>query len=207
MAMAEIIYSVRDLVRKHDHKEVLKGITLSFYKGAKIGVIGHNGSGKSTLLRIMGGVDTGFDGDAHLAEWATVGYVPQEPTLDPTKTVIENVEEAVKPVRDLLRRHDELNEKLATDLSPEEMEKTLEQLQRTLDEIEARDAWELDHRLELAMHALGCPPPDADVTKISGGERRRVDKLCTQRELQAGLRVQAQPRGARPQKLLHVGVA
>ena len=129
--MAEIIYSVRDLVRKHDHKEVLKGITLSFYKGAKIGVIGHNGSGKSTLLRIMGGVDTGFDGDAHLAEWATVGYVPQEPTLDPTKTVIENVEEAVKPVRDLLRRHDELNEKLATDLSPEEMEKTLEQLQRS----------------------------------------------------------------------------
>ncbi len=175
--MAEIIYSVRDLVRKHDHKEVLKGITLSFYKGAKIGVIGHNGSGKSTLLRIMGGVDTGFDGESHLADWATVGYVPQEPWLDPTKTVIENVEEAVKPVRDLLTRHDALNEKLATDLSPQEMEKTLDQLQRTLDEIEARDAWELDHRLELAMHALGCPPPDADVTKISGGERRRV-ALC-----------------------------
>jgi sulfate-transporting ATPase len=175
--MPEFIYFTRDLKRKFDDKEVLKGITLAFYYGAKIGVIGHNGSGKSTLLRVMAGVDTGFEGEARLQDGRTVGYVPQEPALDPTKTVLGNVEEAVKPIRNLLKQYDEVNEKLGGDLTPAEMDKLLERQQRLQDEIEAKDAWELDHHVELAMHALRCPPPDADVTKISGGEKRRV-ALC-----------------------------
>ncbi len=175
--MADYIYSMRNLVKKYGTKEVIRGVTLAFFKGAKIGVIGHNGSGKSSLLRIMAGVDKEFDGDARLADWATVGYVPQEPSLDPNKTVGENVEEAVAHLRAVLKRYDELNEKLATDLTPAEMEKVLEQQERTQAEIETHDLWELDNHIELAMHALRCPPKDADVTKISGGERRRV-ALC-----------------------------
>jgi ATP-binding cassette ChvD family protein len=175
--MPEYIYSVRNLQKKYGTKEVLRGITLAFYHGAKIGVIGHNGSGKSTLLRIMGGADREFDGDAMLLDGATVGYVPQEPALDPKKTVIGNIEDAVAPVRALLHRYEALSTKLGESLSDAEMAKVVDQHERTQREIEARDAWELDHHLELAMHALRCPPPDADVTKISGGERRRV-ALC-----------------------------
>ncbi len=175
--MPEYIYFCRDLKKKYDDKEVLKNVTLAFYYGAKIGVIGHNGSGKSTLMRIMAGVDKEWDGEARLQDGKTVGYVPQEPWLDPNKTVLGNVEEAVKPIRDLLAQYDEVNHKLAEDMSPAEMDKLLDRQQRLQDEIEAKNAWELDHQLELAMHALGCPPPDADVTKISGGERRRV-ALC-----------------------------
>ena len=175
--MPEYIYFCRDLKKKYDDKEVLKSVTLAFYYGAKIGVIGHNGSGKSTLMRIMAGVDKEWDGEARLQDGKTVGYVPQEPWLDPNKTVLGNVEEAVKPIRDLLAQYDEVNHKLAEDMSPAEMDKLLDRQQRLQDEIEAKNAWELDHQLELAMHALGCPPPDADVTKISGGERRRV-ALC-----------------------------
>src|SRR5690349_9336168 len=107
--MPEFIYFTRDLRRKFDDKEVLKGITLSFYYGAKIGVIGHNGSGKSSLLRVMAGVDRGYAGEARLQDGRTVGYVPQEPTLDPTKTVLGNVEQAVKPIRDLLKAYDDVN--------------------------------------------------------------------------------------------------
>jgi energy-dependent translational throttle protein EttA len=175
--MPEFIYFTRDLRRKFDDKEVLKGITLAFYYGAKIGVIGHNGSGKSSLLRIMAGVDHGYEGEARLQDGRTVGYVSQEPSLDPSKTVLGNVEQAVKPIRDLLKNYDEVNERLSHDVSPEEMERLLDRQQRLQDEIEAKNAWELDHQVELAMHALRCPPPDADVTKISGGERRRV-ALC-----------------------------
>ncbi|HYC76115.1 MAG TPA: energy-dependent translational throttle protein EttA [Planctomycetota bacterium] len=175
--MPEFIFYTRDLKKKYDDKEVLKGVTLAFYYGAKIGVIGHNGSGKSTLLRVMAGVEREFEGEARLQEGRTVGYVSQEPPLDPTKTVLGNVEEAVKPIRDLLKRYDDVNHRLGEDMSPEEMEKLLDQQQRLQDEIDAKNAWELDHQLELAMHALGCPPADADVTKISGGERRRV-ALC-----------------------------
>jgi energy-dependent translational throttle protein EttA len=175
--MPEYIYAVRNLQKKYGTKEVLRGVTLAFYYGAKIGVIGHNGSGKSTLLRVMAGVDTEFDGDARLLEGATVGYVPQEPTLDNTKTVIGNIEDAVAPVRSLITRYEMLSEKLGESMSDAEMAKVVDQHERAQREIEARDAWELDHHLELAMHALRCPPPDADVTKISGGERRRV-ALC-----------------------------
>jgi ATP-binding cassette ChvD family protein len=175
--MPEYIYAVRNLTKKYGTKEVLRGITLAFYYGAKIGVIGHNGSGKSTLLRIMAGQDRDFEGDARLLEGATVGYVPQEPQLDPSRTVIGNIEDAVAPVRALLERYEALSERLGESLSDDEMAKVVEQHERAQREIEARDAWELDHHLELAMHALRCPPPDADVTKISGGERRRV-ALC-----------------------------
>jgi ATP-binding cassette ChvD family protein len=175
--MPEFIYAVRNLQKKYGTKEVLRGITLAFYYGAKIGVIGHNGSGKSTLLKVMAGVDQEFDGDARLLDGSTVGYVPQEPALDPQKTVIGNIEDAVAPVRALLKRYETLSERLGESLSDDEMAKVVDQHERTQREIEARDAWELDHHLELAMHALRCPPPDADVTRISGGERRRV-ALC-----------------------------
>jgi ATP-binding cassette ChvD family protein len=175
--MADYLYVLRDLNKRYDKNHVLRDITLAFLPGAKIGVIGHNGAGKSSLLRIMAGVDQAFEGHARPADGIRIGYVPQEPQLDPTLDVRGNLELAVKPVRDLVRRWEQLNEKLATDLSPEEMERVMDELQRAQDKIEARNAWELDRELDQAMHALGCPPGDADVTKISGGERRRV-ALC-----------------------------
>jgi ATP-binding cassette ChvD family protein len=156
---------------------VLKDIWLSFLPGAKIGVLGLNGSGKSSLLRIMAGEDTEFLGEAFPADGITVGFLPQEPRLDPKKTVKGNVEEGVGAVKALLERYDELNMKLGEDLSPEEMDKVLEEQGRLQDRIDAVNAWDIDSQLELAMDALRCPPADADVTKLSGGERRRV-ALC-----------------------------
>ncbi len=157
--------------------EVLKGIYLSFLPGAKIGVLGHNGAGKSTLLKIMAGVDKDFIGDAKPGDGVTVGYLPQEPQLDPTLTVLGNVELAVKATKDLLKRFDEVNLKLGEPMSDEEMEKTLAEQARLQEQIDAKNAWEIDRTLEIAMDALRCPPPDADVTKLSGGEKRRV-ALC-----------------------------
>jgi ATP-binding cassette ChvD family protein len=158
-------------------REILRGIWLSFLPGAKIGVLGANGAGKSTLLRIMAGVEKDFAGEAHPADGARIGYLSQDPRLDPSKTVLGNVEEAVATTRALLSRFDELNEKLASDLSEAESERLMAEYQRVQDAIEASNAWELDRQLEIAMDALRLPPPDADVTKISGGERRRV-ALC-----------------------------
>ncbi|HRC57840.1 MAG TPA: energy-dependent translational throttle protein EttA, partial [Kofleriaceae bacterium] len=158
-------------------REILKGIWLSFYPGAKIGVLGNNGAGKSTLLRIMAGVDKDFMGEAWPAPSLKIGYLPQEPHLDPAKDVRGNVEEGVAHIRALLTRFEEVTTKLGEDLTDAQMEKALEEQSRLQDQIEAANAWELDHTLELAMDALRCPPPDADVTKISGGERRRV-ALC-----------------------------
>jgi ATP-binding cassette ChvD family protein len=158
-------------------KEILKGIYLSFYYGAKIGVLGHNGSGKSTLLRIMAGEDPDFNGDAVLADGRTIGFLPQEPKLDPAKTVLEQVEEAVAGTRALLTRFEEVSMQLGEPMSDEAMEKLLGEQGRLQDEIDAANAWELDRQLEIAMDALRLPPPDADVTKLSGGERRRV-ALC-----------------------------
>ena len=158
-------------------REILRGIWLSFLPGAKIGVLGANGAGKSTLLRIMAGVEKDFAGEAHPAEGTRIGYLSQDPRLDPSKTVLGNVEEAVATTRSLLSRFDELNEKLASDLSEAESERLMAEYQRVQDAIEASNAWELDRQLEIAMDALRLPPPDADVTKISGGERRRV-ALC-----------------------------
>jgi ATP-binding cassette ChvD family protein len=169
---------MQDLRRIHPpNKEVLKGIYLSFFPGAKIGVIGGNGAGKSTLLRIMAGVDKDFFGEAKPADGITVGYLSQEPQLDPNKDVLGNVEEAVAATKKLLTRFDAVNLRLGEDITPEEMEKLLEEQARLQDAIEAAKGWDLDRTLEIAMDALRLPPGDADVTKLSGGERRRV-ALC-----------------------------
>src|SRR3954465_8403272 len=174
----QYIYTMQNLRRVHPpNKEVLKGIYLSFFPGAKIGVIGSNGSGKSTLLRIMRGVDKGFFGEAKPADGITVGYLPQEPQLDASKNVLGNVEEAVGAIKKLLVRFDEVNMRLGEDITPAEMDKLLEEQGKLQDAIEAGKGWELDRTLEIAMDALRVPPPDADVTKLSGGERRRV-ALC-----------------------------
>src|SRR6187399_3380041 len=156
---------------------VLRDIWLSFLPGAKIGVLGLNGAGKSLLLRIMAGEDTEFIGEAYAAEGITVGFLAQEPRLDPAKTVKENVEEGVAETKALLDRYDKLNMKLGEDLAPEEMDKVLEEQGRLQDRIDAVNAWDIDSQLELAMDALRCPPADSDVTTLSGGERRRV-ALC-----------------------------
>src|SRR5882672_5058531 len=178
-AMAhQYIYTMQNLRRVHPpNKEVLKGIFLSFYPGAKIGVLGSNGSGKSTLLRIMAGVDKDFFGDAKPADGIKIGYLQQEPPLDPTKNVLENVELAVAETKAILKRFDEVNMRLGEDLKPAEMDKLLAEQSKLQDAIEAANAWELDRTLEIAMDALRLPPADADVTKLSGGERRRV-ALC-----------------------------
>ena len=174
----QYIFTMQDLRRVHPpNKEVLKGIYLSFFPGAKIGVIGGNGAGKSTLLRIMAGVDKDFFGEARPADGITVGYLPQEPQLDPSKDVLGNVEEAVAQTKKLLVRFDEVNMRLGEEISPEEMEKLLEEQAKLQDAIEAAKGWDLDRTLEIAMDALRCPPGDADVSKLSGGECRRV-ALC-----------------------------
>jgi energy-dependent translational throttle protein EttA len=178
-AMAhQYIYTMQNLRRVHPpNKEVLKGIYLSFYPGAKIGVLGSNGAGKSTLLRIMAGVDKDFFGDAKPADGIRIGFLPQEPALDATKNVLGNVEQAVAHTKRLLTRFDEVNLKLGEDLKPGEMEKLLDEQGKLQDAIEAANGWDLDRTLEIAMDALRLPPPDADVSKLSGGERRRV-ALC-----------------------------
>ncbi|HZB26678.1 MAG TPA: energy-dependent translational throttle protein EttA [Vicinamibacterales bacterium] len=176
--MPQFIYTMKGLGKVHqpDHV-VLKDIWLSFLPGAKIGVLGLNGSGKSTLLRIMAGEDTQFVGEAFPAAGITIGFLPQEPRLDAAKTVLGNVEEGVSEVRALLDRYDAINARFGEELSPDEMDKVLEEQGRVQDRIEAANGWDLDSRLELAMDALRLPPPDADVTTLSGGERRRV-ALC-----------------------------
>jgi energy-dependent translational throttle protein EttA len=174
----QYIYTMKGLGKVHppDH-QVLKDIWLSFYPGAKIGVLGLNGAGKSSLLKIMAGEDTRFVGEAFPAEGIKIGFLPQEPRLNPALDVRGNVEQGVAEVRALLERYDEVNAKLGEDLSPDEMERVLEEQARIQDKIDASNAWDLDSRLELAMDALRLPPPDADVKTLSGGERRRV-ALC-----------------------------
>jgi len=174
----QYIYTMKGLGKVHPPDAVvLRDIWLSFLPGAKIGVLGLNGSGKSSLLRIMAGEDTTFTGEAFAAEGVSVGFLPQEPRLDPAKTVKGNVEEGVAPIKALLERYDELNLKLGEELSPEEMDKVLHEQGTLQDRIDATNAWDLDSQLELAMDALRCPPPEADVETLSGGERRRV-ALC-----------------------------
>ena len=174
----QYIYTMKGLGKVHPPDSVvLKDIWLSFLPGAKIGVLGLNGAGKSSLLRIMAGEDTEFVGEASPADGISVGFLPQEPRLDPTKDVLGNVSEGVAETKALLDRYDELNMKLGEDLSPEQMDKVLQEQGRLQDRIDAVNAWDIDAQLELAMDALRCPPPDADVTKLSGGERRRV-ALC-----------------------------
>ena len=167
---SQYIYTTHRLSRRHPpDKQVLSDISLSFYPGAKIGVLGYNGAGKSTLLRIMAGLDTEFDGQAQLAPGATVGLLEQEPHLDPAKDVKGNVEDGVASARALLDRFNELSMNYS--------EETADEFARVQEQIDAIDAWNLDTTLEIAMDALRCPPPDADVATLSGGERRRV-ALC-----------------------------
>jgi sulfate-transporting ATPase len=177
--MAEpYIYVMKDLRKIYPpNREVLKGIWLSFFFGAKIGVLGLNGAGKSTLLKIMAGLISDFGGEAWAAKGAKVGYLSQEPQLDSEKNVLGNVEEGVAETRALLTRFDEISARFGEDLSPEEMESLLAEQGRVQDAIDASNAWELDRTLAIAMDALRLPPPDAAVDHLSGGERRRV-ALC-----------------------------
>ncbi len=165
------------VVRSPAQREILRGINLSFYYGAKIGVLGPNGAGKSTLLRIMAGVDTEFVGEARLSPGYSVGLLEQEPRLDPSKDVRGNVEEGVAGSRAVLDRYQALSAKFGEELSPEEMERVSADFQKAQDEIEAKGLWDLDAKLDVAMDALRLPPGDQDVTTLSGGERRRV-ALC-----------------------------
>jgi energy-dependent translational throttle protein EttA len=174
----QYIYVMKDLRKVYQpNREVLKGIWLSFYPGAKIGLIGANGAGKSTLLKIMAGVVKEFMGEAWPAAGVRVGFLPQEPQLDPEKNVLGNVQEGVRATHNLMEEFDRINERFAEELSPEEMDKLLADQARVQDAIDACNGWEIDRTLEIAMDALRLPPGDADVTKISGGERRRV-ALC-----------------------------
>jgi ATP-binding cassette ChvD family protein len=174
----QFIFFMKDLRKIVPPKrEILKGIWLSFYPGAKIGFLGANGAGKSTLLRIMAGVDTDFLGEAHPADGVRIGYLPQEPHLDSAKDVRANVDDGVAEVRALLTRFDEINAKLGEPMDADEMEKILAEQARVQDAIEAANGWDLDRTVEIAMDALRCPPGDADVATLSGGEVRRV-ALC-----------------------------
>src|SRR4051794_20489264 len=174
----QYIYVMKDLRKIYPpNREVLKGIWLSFFPGAKIGVAGLNGAGKSTLMKVMAGIVTEFGGEAWAAKGAKVGYLSQEPQLDPAKDVLGNVEEGVAETRALLHKFDEINAKFGDSMSDDQMDKLMAEQARVQDQIEAANAWDLDRTLEIAMDALRLPPPDADVTRLSGGERRRV-ALC-----------------------------
>src|SRR3982750_4754078 len=176
--MPQFIYTMKGLGKVHPpDAKVLEDIWLSFLPGAKIGVLGLNGAGKSSLLKIMAGEDTSFLGGAFPADGISVGFLHQEPRLDRSKNVLGNVEEGVAETKALLTRYDDINAKPGEDLSPEEMDKVLDEQAKIQDKIDASNAWDLDSRLELAMDALRLPPPDADVSKLSGGGRRRV-ALC-----------------------------
>jgi energy-dependent translational throttle protein EttA len=173
----QYIFSMEDLRKFHDKKEVLKGVWLSFYPGAKIGVLGPNGSGKSTLLKIMAGIDKDFMGTARLTSGFTVGYVPQEPVLDPTHTVREELDLAVADKRKLLVRYEELNAKFGEDLSPDEMDKVLDEHGKIQEQIDAQNLWDLDRELNIAADAMRLAPMETLVGPLSGGERRRI-ALC-----------------------------
>jgi energy-dependent translational throttle protein EttA len=173
----KVIYSMVGVGKYYDKRAVLKDIYLSYFYGAKIGVIGLNGSGKSTLLRIMAGVEKEFNGEAVLSPGYTVGYLEQEPLIDDTRTVREVVQEAVQETVALLKEFEAINAKFAVEMSDDEMTKLLERQGEVQEKLDHLDAWDLDARLEMAMDALRCPPPDTPVKVLSGGERRRV-ALC-----------------------------
>ena len=168
---------MESMTKKHGSKPVLENIWLSFFPGAKIGVLGRNGSGKSTLLKIMAGEDNEFDGEARLTDGFTRGYLPQEPQLNPEKNVWENVLEAVQPRRDLLDRFNELTAKCGENLDPDAMDKVYAEMARVQDQIDATNTWNLDLEIEVAFDVMNLPDKEADVTKLSGGEKRRV-ALC-----------------------------
>ena len=173
----KIIYSMIRVSKRHGQKEVLKDISLSYFYGAKIGVLGLNGAGKSSLLRILAGVDQSFDGKTVLAPGHTIGYLEQEPLVDETRTVREVAEEGVKELVDLAKEFEAINAKFAEPMEPEEMDALIEKQGKVQELMDAKGVWDLDSRLEMAMDALRCPPGDTPVSVISGGERRRV-ALC-----------------------------
>lgn len=175
--MSQYVFNMVKLSKSYGTKEVLKGIYLSFFPGAKIGVLGLNGSGKSTLLKIMAGLEKNFQGEAFPAPGLKIGYLAQEPQLDTTKNVLENVELAVASQKALLKRFEDLSLKFNDPMTDDEMNKVLEEQGKVQSEIDAKDLWELDRHLEIAMDALRLPPSDADVKVLSGGEKRRV-ALC-----------------------------
>ena len=175
--MANYIFNMVNMRKVINGKEIIKGMYLSFLPGAKIGVIGNNGAGKSTLLRIMAGVDTNFSGEAFPAKGIKVGYLPQEPELNSEKSVQGNIEEAFAETKALLQKFEDLNMKMCEPLDDAEMQKVINEAGRVQDQLDASNAWELDRTIEIAMDALRCPPPDADVKSLSGGEKRRV-ALC-----------------------------
>ncbi len=173
--MPQFVYAMNKVRKAHGDKVILDDVTLSFFPGAKIGVVGPNGAGKSTVLKIMAGLEQVSNGDAKLSPGFSVGMLQQEPPLDETRTVRQNVEDGVKQIRDVMLRYEELNEKMG---APDaDFEAIMAEQAPLLDAIEAANAWELDSQIEQAMDALRCPPPDADVSVLSGGERRRV-ALC-----------------------------
>ncbi len=178
MPAYQYVYVMKDLTKAFPGgREVFKGITLSFLPGVKIGLLGVNGAGKSTLLKIMAGIETEYGGEAWAAEGVRVGYLSQEPQLDPTKTVGENVREAFGPLKAAIDRFNDIAARFAEPMEPEEMDALLTEQADLQEKIDAEEGWELDRRVEIALDALRCPPPDSPVTRLSGGERRRV-ALC-----------------------------
>ncbi|MCA1837826.1 MAG: ATP-binding cassette domain-containing protein, partial [Actinobacteria bacterium] len=174
----QIIFSLIGVGRVYPPKrQVLKDIYLSFYYGAKIGVLGLNGSGKSTLLRIIAGTDKEYLGEVTVAKGYSVGLLEQEPQIDKNKTVREIVEEGRRDLIQILREYETVSARLGENLSPDQMEKLLEKQSQLQEKIEAANGWELENQLEVAMDALRCPPADAKIEVLSGGERRRV-ALC-----------------------------
>lgn len=178
MASYQYVFVMQNLTKVFPGgKELFKGITLSFLPGAKIGVLGVNGAGKSTLLKIMAGVDKDFNGEAWAAEGVKVGYLEQEPKLDPSKNVMENIMDGLGETRDLLKRFEEVSMKFGEEMTDDEMNALIEEQAELQEKIDACNGWDLERTIEIAMDALRCPPADADVTKLSGGEKRRV-ALC-----------------------------
>ena len=176
--MTQYIYTMQGVSKNYPGgKQVIRDISLSFIPGAKIGVIGVNGAGKSSFMKIVAGIDKEFGGEAWAAEGTTMGYLPQEPNLDPALTVKENIEAGIKEVSGLLKRFEEISAKFAEEMSDDEMNALIEEQGELQEQIEAVDGWDLDRRIEIAMDALRCPPADASVDKLSGGEKRRV-ALC-----------------------------
>ncbi|MZG30524.1 MAG: energy-dependent translational throttle protein EttA [Nitrospinae bacterium] len=173
----EYIFTMQDLIKRYGRNEVLNGINLSFYHGAKIGIVGENGSGKSTILKIMAGEDQDFEGRAQPLKGTTIGFLPQEPVLDNDKTVRENVEQAFGEIKKMIEEFNEVSAKMAEPMSDDEMEKAMEKMGRLQDQIDAVDGWELDRQVEVAMDALVLPADDQKAGTLSGGEARRV-ALC-----------------------------